>query len=97
MTNKICHNYYWLLVSGGSIDSDFGLNRSHRSLIDLIIIKWCFHYKQLLSIVLNVMLQTRLYILFVFVFQKMVAPNFESIFECISDGVNKVLVIVLVL
>ena len=27
----------------------------------------------------------------------MEAPNFESIFECISDGVNKVLVLVLVL
>ena len=26
----------------------------------------------------------------------MEAPNFESIFECISDGVNKVLVLVLV-
>ena len=28
---------------------------------------------------------------------KMDASNFESIFECISDGVNKVLVLVLVL
>ena len=27
----------------------------------------------------------------------MEAPNFESTFECISDGVNKVLVLVLVL
>ena len=27
----------------------------------------------------------------------MEAPNLESIFECISDGVNKVLVLVLVL
>ena len=42
------------------------------------------------------MLRTRLYFLFVFVFPKMEAPNFESIFECISDGVNKVLVLVLV-
>ena len=25
------------------------------------------------------------------------APNFESIFECISDGVNKVIFLVLVL
>ena len=32
-----------------------------------------------------------------FVLPKMEAPNFESIFECISDGVNKVLVLVLVL
>ena len=43
------------------------------------------------------MLHTRLYFLFVFVFPKMEAPNFESIFECISDGVNKVHVLVLVL
>ena len=43
------------------------------------------------------MLHTRLYFLFVFVFPKMEAPNFESIFECISDGVNKVLVLVLVM
>ena len=40
------------------------------------------------------MLHTRLYFLFVFVFPKMEAPNFVSIFECISDGVNKVLVLV---
>ena len=32
-----------------------------------------------------------------FVLTKMEASNFESIFECISDGVNKVLVLVLVL
>ena len=32
-----------------------------------------------------------------FVLPKMEAPNFESIFECISDGVNTVLVLVLVL
>ena len=32
-----------------------------------------------------------------FVLPKMEAPNFESIFECISDGVNKVLVLVPVL
>ena len=43
------------------------------------------------------MLPTRLYSLFVFVFPKMEAPKFESIFECISDGVNTVLVHVLVL
>ena len=54
-----------------------------------------FHYKQLLIIVVNGMLRTRLYFLFVFVFPKMEAPDFESIFECISDGVNKVLVLVL--
>ena len=41
------------------------------------------------------MLHTGLYFLFVFVFPKMEPPNFESIFECISDGVNKVLVLVL--
>ena len=35
---------------------------------------------------------------FIFYFlPKMEAPNFESIFECISDGVNKVLVLVLFL
>ena len=50
--------------------------------------------KQLLIIVVNGMLHTRLYFLFVFVFPKMEAPNFVSIFECISDGVNKVLVLV---
>ena len=36
------------------------------------------------------MLHTRLYFLFVFVFPKMEAPNFESIFECISDGVKSI-------
>ena len=30
-----------------------------------------------------------------FFLPKMEAPNIESIFECISDGVNKVLVLVL--
>ena len=48
-------------------------------------------------IVVNGVLHPRLYFLFVFVFPKMEAPNFESIFECMSDGVNKVLVLVLVL
>ena len=44
------------------------------------------------------MLHTRFYFLFVFfVLPKMEASNFESIFECISYGVNKVLVLVLVL
>ena len=37
-----------------------------------------------------------LYFLYVFVLPKMEAPNFEPIFKCISDGVNKVLVLVLV-
>ena len=32
-----------------------------------------------------------------FVLPKMEAPNFESIFECISGGVNKIIVLVLVL
>ena len=32
-----------------------------------------------------------------FVLPKMEAPNFESIFECITDGINKVLVLVLVM
>ena len=37
------------------------------------------------------------YTFFVFVFTTMQAPKFESIFECISDGVNKVIVLFLVL
>ena len=38
MTQQHMSYYFWLLVSGGSSDSDFGLSRSHRPIIDLIII-----------------------------------------------------------
>ena len=39
---------------GGSSDSDFGLSRSHRPYIDLIIIlNRVFHEQQLLIIVVN--------------------------------------------
>ena len=37
--------YYWLFISGGSCDSDFGLSRSHRPRITLILdLNGVFHY-----------------------------------------------------
>ena len=46
---------------------------------------------KLYTVLVNVMLHTQLYFLFVFDFPKMEAPNL--IFECL--GVNKVIVLVL--
>ena len=73
-----------MLISGGSCDSDFGLSRSSRPRIALIIVlNGVFHY-----------VTCTIILLFVLYFPEMVAPYLK----CISVlGVNNVLVLVLVL
>ena len=64
---------------GGSDDSDFGLSRSHRPHIELIInLNGLFHEQQLVIIVVNVVLRAQLYFLFLF-FSKMEAPNLYNL------------------
>ena len=70
---------------GGSSDSDFGLGRSHRPDIDLIIISNdVSQEQQLLIIVVNVMLHAQLYFLLI-LFRKW-KQQACIIFKCISGG-----------
>ena len=72
------------LISGGSCDSDFGLSRSHRPRIALIIVfKWCLSLCYMHN-----------YTFICFIFSGNGCTLLEMYF-CL--GVNKVLILVLVL